>query len=152
MAWISLTSAKLEELMAGPEFSAVTSAAKSSGQDASDMVDAALARVVQEARGYIGSRYALGPSGTVPDEVESACLAIARIDVLTRLPGLKSLLTKERTDAAKEGRWLLGRIGKGTFAIVETDAPADDQPAAPIVGIVKTRIPRYNRESLDRLY
>jgi phage gp36-like protein len=152
MAWLTLTSAMLEELMAGPEFSSVTTAAKAAGQDAAEMVANALARVTQEARGYIGSRYALGPDGTVPDEVQGACLAIARVDVLTRIPGLKYLLTKERTEAAKEGRWLFGRIGKGSFAIVESDAPAADQPAAPIIGVIKTRIPRYSRESLDRLY
>lgn len=152
MAWLALTSAMLEELMAGPEFSSVTTAAKASGQDAAEMVANALARVTQEARGYIGSRYALGPDGTVPDEVQGACLAIARVDVLTRLPGLKALLTKERTEAAKEGRWLLGRIGKGSFAIVESDAPAADQPAVPAIAVISKRTPRFTKGGLDRLY
>jgi len=152
MAWLPLTSSALKELMAGPEFNAVTTAAKNTGQDADDMVDNALARVVQEARGYIGAKYALGPDGTIPDEVQAACLAIARVEVLNRLPGLKALLTKERTDAAKEGRWLLGRIGKGSFAIVESDTPADTQPAQPTIAVISKRTLNNTAAALRRLF
>ena len=152
MAWIELTSTALKELMAGPEFSAVTSAAKGTGQDAEEMVENVIARVVKMARGYIGAKRAVGPEGTIPDEVEAACLAMARVDVLTRLPGLKHLLTDERKSAAKDGLSLLKAVGRGEFVIVETDEPAEDQPAAPRVSVISTREPRQTHEGLRRLF
>jgi len=151
MAWIALTSTKLKELMAGAEFTAVTSAARAAGQEADTLVDNALARVVQTARGYIGRRYSLGPDGTVPDEVEGACLDMARVNVLTRLPNLKTLLSKERTQAAKDGYDLLRAISRGEFVIVESDTPADSQPGAPVVAIINKRTPRYDADALGRL-
>lgn len=150
--WIEIETIK--QRLAGPEYNAVTSAALNTAQDGETLVNAETLRVVKLVRGYVGKRNILGTGDTIPDELENAALALIVVNILTRLPGLKSLLTKERTEAAKDAMRILRDVSAGGMVIVppETAASSDAQPGASIISTVQAAPKRYTRENLGNLF
>lgn len=130
MAWI--TPSTIKERLAGPEYNAVTKAALNTGQVGETLVANELSRVIKLVRGYVGKKNVLGDGDTIPDELEDAALALLVYQILTRIPGLKNLLTDERTGAQKDALRLLRDVAAGDFVIVPPDnaAPATEQPSA----------------------
>lgn len=147
MAWI--TPQSIKERLAGAEYNSVTNAALNTGQLGETIVNNELSRIIKLVRGYVGKKNVLGDGDTIPDELENAALALLVYQILTRIPGLKGLLTDERKDAQKEAMRLLRDVAGGDFVIVPpaNTAPASDQPAARgTIGVIrKGRTPTRRR-------
>lgn len=95
MPWITPTTEDLTRALTAPENDAVSTVALADG--APDPVPGTLADAVQLTRGYIAAcpRNRLGPAGTIPTALLSTLLAVARWNLLTRLP-ISSLTTEGR--------------------------------------------------------
>ena len=124
MAWITLTAGDLAERMAGPEYDAVRKAATGTyGQEQAQV----LADTVAEVRGRVAAcaRNRLGPAGTVPEELRGAALAIFRWRFLTRVPGLKALLTDARKAEYDDALRLLEAASACRFAVEQPEEPVE---------------------------
>ena len=151
--WITPTS--ITERLGGPEYDGVTKAALKMGQTGEQLVANELARTLTFVRGYVGRRNVLGPDNTIPDELESATLALLVFNILTRIPGLKLLLTDERKEAQKDALKLLRDVAAGDFVIVPplVRAPTPEQPEVRGMISVSRKQPRvFSREQLKRLF
>lgn len=81
------------------------------GLQATDSLPGILTNVVNAVRGNIvAGGNQLGPVGTIPDQLRSEVIAIARWKWLNSFPTLKSMQTATRKDAAKESQDLLNLI------------------------------------------
>lgn len=131
MPWITLTEAHILESLAALELSSLRTLQLATGQ--ADPLPAALARAVSEIQGYVGTRYLVGQPGTVPEQLLSSAIAIARWRILGRLP-LKLMATENRrleyTDAIAQ----LKDVANGKFALSVATSPAPHQPRTPATG------------------
>ena len=81
------------------------------GLQASDSLPGILTNVVNAARGNIvAGGNQLGPAGTIPDQLRSEVIAIARWKWLMAFPQIKSMQTEGRKNAAKEAQDLLNLV------------------------------------------
>jgi hypothetical protein len=153
MAWITLTSVDVARRLAAAELNALKSAAKAAEQDGDEILAEAIADVTTKVRGYVGgcTRNKLGPSGTVPDELKSASLALVREFLFTRLPGMKSLydeLRQKETDRAYDD---LRAAAACKLAILPPETEADDQPAGSPVELISGGTRRATRDRMRGL-
>jgi len=151
MSWSTLTEAKFLQHCTGAETNAIKTAALGTGQG--EPLTDTLARVVQEVRGYIGawSANTLGDGSTIPAELESAAVAIARFRALNRLP-VKSLLTDNRVQEYKDALRLLEQVAAGKFAIEKPEtASAQVIERGGAVEVVSSTTRRATREKLSGL-
>lgn len=124
MAWITLSETNLGERLAAEELEALQTAAVG---DFGNTVPDVLASVVAEVRGRVAaeSKNQLGPTGTIPEELKSAALAIARWRILSRLPGMKFLQDEARRAEYSDALSLLAAVADGKFAIVQPENPIE---------------------------
>lgn len=125
MSWILLTEAHLLEGLTAGELSALKTKQLAEGQ--ADPVVDVLARCASEVQGYVGTRYAVGLAGTVPDQLLSAALAIARWRLIGRLP-IRNLATDSRRQEYQDAIAQLRDVAAGKFALSVATTPAADQP------------------------
>jgi hypothetical protein len=99
--------------------------------------------VVNAARGNIvAGGNQLGPAGTIPDQLRSEVIAIARWKWLNSFPQIKSMQTAARKDAAKEAQDLLNLVASNKADRPRVEIP-DGSTAIPTkspvgaVGIVR---------------
>ena len=134
MAWTALAPSDLAERLSAPEYDSVRRAALGRYGEEQAQV---LADTVAEVRGRVAAcaRNRLGAPDTVPGEVRAAALAIFRWRFLTRLPGLKALLTDARKAEYDDALRLLEAAAAGKFAIEQPEEPeeADTGAVAPAV-------------------
>lgn len=146
MSWITITEADLGERLAAAELTALQTAATGThGNTVPDM----LASVIAEVRGRVAANKAnrLGASGTIPEELRSAALAIARWRALNRLPGVKMLQDDARRLEYTDAVAMLASVADGKFAIEQPAEPADidvSETPAPDVGDERTDFSREN--------
>jgi phage gp36-like protein len=150
MSWNTLTEAKFLEHLTGAEVTAIKTAALATAQ--TEPLTAMLAKVVQEVRGYIAAheQNVLGEGVTIPDELESAALAIARYRALNRLP-IRSLLTETRITEYKDALRLLEHVAAGKFAIEQPATPSEQIVSGPGVEVVTSTTRKATREKLSGL-
>jgi hypothetical protein len=148
--WITITSTALQTRLAKPELDALGTAAVQSGQTTETLVAEAIAQVTAEVRGYVAacSRNTLGETGTIPDELESAALALIRRHLFTRLPGMKRLYDEIRTKETEDALQRLRDTALCRFAIVPPATPADDadQAAGPASQLIASTTRVSSRE------
>lgn len=149
MSWIPLTAEKAKTRLTKPEMTAILTAAKQSEQTGDGLLEEALSSVTAEVRGYVSAcdRNTLGAAGTIPDELETAALALLRRYLFTRLPGMESLFDELRQKEAEDALTRLRDTAKCNFAIVppETPAPPTEQVQGGSPRICKPRR-RFRRE------
>lgn len=150
MSWTTLTEAKFLEHCTGPEVAALKTAALGSGQG--EPLSAMLAKVVQEVRGYVAANQQnqLGEGVTIPSELESAAIAIARYRAINRLP-IKSLLTETRIAECKDALQLLRDTAAGRFRIEQPATVSDQVIAGPAVEVVTSTTRTATRAKLSGL-
>jgi len=154
MAWITLTAEKVQGRLTKPEMTAVLTAAKQTEQTAEGLLEEALASVTAEVRGYVSAceRNTLGPAGTIPDELETAALAVLRRHLFTRLPNMAALFDELRQTEAKDALTRLRDTARCDFAIVPPEEPApaaeQAQSSSPRICKRKRRFRRKDGEGL----
>jgi len=120
MSWITLTTADVLEQFNETERQAYQDA------QGEDTMAGLISKVCTEVQGYVRKRYEVGAAGTIPDELESAAVALIRYRFLNSLP-IKSLMTEQRVKEKEDALTLLRDVAKGNFAIAGTFKPADDE-------------------------
>jgi len=96
MAWTYLTDKDAATVFVEHEWQALTASARDSG--AGDVVEKAIARVVARVRMHVAScdRNALGPAGTIPEELVSSALALLVEEMATSIPASAVTLDEGR--------------------------------------------------------
>lgn len=124
MAWITLSESDLGERLAAAELTALQSAA--TGTHGNTVPDV-MTSVVAEVRGRVAAnkQNLLGAAGTIPEELRSAALAIARWRALSRLPGVRSLQDDARRQEYTDALALLAAVARGEFAVEQPDEAAE---------------------------
>lgn len=131
MPWIipELTALVTHRKLSRQEFDAIKSKGLVDGDTADEALQRAHDDVVAYVRAKVGAKYVLGPDGTIPPSLVGVFLDILRIEFLSSLPGLKSLITEERRAAAEAARTRLNDVAKGMEAVELAEQPAASQPA-----------------------
>jgi phage gp36-like protein len=120
MSWITLISADLAATLLAQEVAALSGYSLASG--AADPVAAALADTTEEVRGYVAARAngIVGDPGTLPSELKSTALAIARWHLLTRVAAGRAatmLLTEARRKEYEDAIGRLKDVAAGRFFV-----------------------------------
>jgi phage gp36-like protein len=131
MPWINLTEAHLLEALTARELDSLRTV--QIADDQVDPVPEVLARAASEVQGYVGTRYAVGQAGTVPDQLLSSAIAIARWRLIGRLP-TKIMATESRRQEYEDALTQLRDVAAGKFALSVATEPADDQPRPQATG------------------
>jgi phage gp36-like protein len=144
MSWTAPTVNDLKTRLAGPELTALSNAAKATGQ--ADPTQEILTRAIDECRGYLAARpdSDMGPAGTLPLQVHGACLDLARYRLCTRLP-VASLLTDARYNEYKDALTLLHDVQAGRCIVEAPDTLTTE--ALPANATPSIRLP-HNRFTL----
>lgn len=147
MAWKTLTVEAIENRLTAPEMTALTNEAKKETQEPETILADAIAAVTVEVRGYVAAcaRNILGPAGSIPDELESAALALLRRHLFTRLPGMRRLFDELRQRETEDALQRLRDTARCDFAIVPPEE-AGDQAAGPASEVVSSRTRILTRE------
>lgn len=127
MAWIIPTLTLCQTRLAGAEWSSLSSAAKSSGQNAETMAQQVIDTNVTKVRGRVPPVVKLGAAGTIPDEMLGAFLSLWVYDFITRLPAMKTLLDDLRVKSWESANSELRDLANGKINLVP---PVDAAPAA----------------------
>lgn len=124
--WNTVTSDDVKTRLSKPELTALLTAARQLDQTDEGILADAIAAVTAEVRGYVAanSRNQLGPAGTIPDELQSAALALLRRYLFTRLPNMKALYDEIRQGETEDAMTRLRDTARGLFAIVPPESPA----------------------------
>ncbi len=151
MAWIEITPAFVLAKLSGPEVERLNAAALGDGQ--TDPLAEIIADVVEVVRGRVAAnrQNALGAGATVPSELKSQTLAIIRGEFLTRIPGLKALLTPERKDAWDKALDDLRDAAKGLIAIEAPDEASDQVIPGPSTQLISSRDRLSTRQKMEGL-
>lgn len=126
--WITITEDHIREALAEGEHEAFTQFALTPGSD--PVAAGCIRRVVNRVRGEVAAsgRYALGPAGAVPPELESAAIHLLRREIATRVPQagvtfdkLRDLGISDAIDQLKDAR-------KGELGITPPETPSNTMP------------------------
>jgi len=120
MSWITLTSADISATLLAQEVAALSNYSLAAG--AADPIAAAIGDTTEEVRGYVAARAGgvVGDSGTLPSELKSTALAIARWHLLTRLAAGRAatmLLTDARRRDYEDAIARLKDVAAGRFFV-----------------------------------
>ena len=128
MAWNFLTDKDAASAFVEWEWQAISATARDSG--AGDVVQKAIDRTVSRVRAYVRScdRNQLGPSGTIPDEIHSAALALLMEDLATNLPASGVTLDEGRQRRISEAKAELKMIANCELDIEQPTTPATNSP------------------------
>lgn len=146
--WISITIARVQTKLSKSEYSAITTTQLPEGVTASALLEEEIVSTVNMVRGYVsGNREnSRGPDDTIPSELEDAALAILRVKIFTRLPGLQRLIDSNRTREYEEALDQLRDTAAGRFRVTQPDTPAAAQPAGPSITVTR-KTKRQNSRS-----
>ena len=125
MPWIPLTEAHLLEGLAAAEVTALRSIQTAPGQ--ADPFPEAIERTCLEVQGYVGTRYQVGQAGTIPDQLLSSAIAIARYRLIGRLPS-RAMSTEHRRKEYEDAIKQLEAVAAGKFALSVASDPSEEQP------------------------
>jgi hypothetical protein len=150
MSWITLTAADLEARLAGAELTALKTKGLSAGQ--ADPIPEILDQVTKEVRGHVAActHNQLGAGATIPEELKSAALDMARYRVIDRLP-VPSLMTEARRTANRDARRLLELVAGCQFTIEQPATPSTASTAGPAAQVAASRTKKATGTQLNGL-
>jgi hypothetical protein len=143
--WIEITIARLQQKLSAAEYSAITSTQLPANVSATTLLTEEIESTTNMVRGYVsGNREnSRGPDNTIPSELEDAALAILRVKIFTRIPGLQRLIDSNRTREYEEALAQLRDTSAGRFRIAQPDTPSPTQPSGPTITVVR-KTPRQS--------
>ena len=150
MAWNNITAADVTDDLTPTELAVLNNIA-----GATDGVALALQKVVAKVRGQIkagGNQVDQTSPNSIPDQLAEEVIAITRMKWLNSFPGLKTMKTPERVQAAKDAEALLKEISSNKPDRQRVELPVIvDTSAAPVGGVqVASRSRRrYTGRSLE---
>lgn len=116
MPWISIAPADLSLVLNSAE---IATATRFTTENQVDVIAEAISQSVALVRGYVAQRSPLDQAGTIPDSLKGSALALAAVQVLTRV---KLTVSEARNKASDDARSLLRSVGRGEFFV---EAPAN---------------------------
>jgi hypothetical protein len=128
MAWVYLTDKDAATAFVEHEWQALTASARDSG--AGDVVEKAIARVVARVRMHVAScdRNALGPAGTIPEELVSSALALLVEEMATSIPASAVTLDEGRQRRISEAKVELKAVMNCELSVEQPTAPDPNGP------------------------
>jgi hypothetical protein len=152
MSWTTITEAKFLEQCAGPEVTAIKSAALGTGQ--SEPLTATIAKVVQEVRGYVAAcaqNRLDSDTSKIPAELEADAIAIVRYRALNRL-NVRSLLSESRAQEYRDALDKLKMVAACKFALEQpTDVSTQVIPSGSAAEVVTSTTRQSTRSNLAGL-
>jgi phage gp36-like protein len=135
--WIPLTPQHITESLSGLELTSLRTLQLA--PDQADPIPEAIARTTTQVNGYVAAFHgtSVGQAGTIPEELLSSAIAIARWRIIGRLsvgPAAKLFATDNRRKEYEDAIAELKDVAAGKFAISVAEDPADDQPRPPADG------------------
>ncbi|MCF7785565.1 MAG: hypothetical protein K9N47_05550 [Prosthecobacter sp.] len=142
MAWITPTLQECKDRIP-KEWPALSSAAKSQGQDAVELAEKVISTQVTRIRGRVPVDVKRGEEGTIPDELESAFFALWVYEFIIKLPSMRSLLDDLRVKAWEKAFDELDRLSSGKIQVVPpvTAAPLDEQATGGYIEVASSSRP-----------
>lgn len=136
------------------EWPALSTAAKTDGQDADTLAEEVITDQVNRIRGRVPSGVILGAAGTIPDELKSAFFALWVYEFLIKLPKMKQFLDDLRVKAYENAIDELKQLSMNRITLVPpTDAaPAEQQAGGSGVTVVSKTDRRATRAKLNGLF
>ena len=126
MAWIALSTNDILNSLTEAEQTQVA-AAQSAESDLTVIVQSVTGLVRGKVNSAKRNQGHLGPSGTIPDELYAAAIAIARFKFLTHLPGTQ-LITDDRRSDKESGYGQLNDVASEDLVIVRGDDVGGQSP------------------------
>lgn len=153
MSWTALIAADVKGRLTKPEYTALTTVARQVDQTPETIIADAIANVTTKVRGYVAgcAKNTLGETGTIPDELKSAALALLRDYLFTTYPELKSLYGEARQKETERAIGELKDAANCKLAIVPPETAADAQAAGTAIEEVSSRTRIAKRENLSGL-
>ena len=96
-------------------------------EGAADPLAESVAQTVSRVQGYVAVRYAVGQPGLIPEQLLQGAIAIARWNLIGRLPA-RALATDIRKQQYDDAMTELKAVAEGKFKLSIADDLADDQP------------------------
>lgn len=147
MSWITLTESDVLEKMASAELDACREMALA--DDQADPLNGAIAEIVQEVRGYVGTKYTLSEGDTIPVKLRGPALVLIRDRLLSRFP-VQINTNEDRGKQVDAALQLLRDVAAGKFLIDVADTPISGEMAsASSVELVRSSRQHFTRSSLD---
>lgn len=133
MSWITLTPVHITEALSDAELDALRTIQLAPGQE--DPIPKAIFRTCKQVNGYVAAQagHPVGQDNTVPEELLTSAISIARWRVIGRLP-VKLFATEVRRKEYEDALAELKDVAKGDFAISFPADPAAEQPRPPASG------------------
>jgi phage gp36-like protein len=125
MPWISLDESHVTGSLSAAEATALRTLQLPQG--APDPLVESIEQTVSRVQGYVAVRHEIGQPGMIPDQLLQGAIAIARWNLIGRLPA-KALATDIRKQQYEDAMKELEAVAAGKFKLSITDDPADDQP------------------------
>jgi len=148
--WITLTPDAVATRLAAEELTALKEAAISESQDGETILAEAIAKISNKVRAYVpGTR---GEAPTIPDELETAALALIRDYLFNRLPGMEMLNTEGRREETKRAHAELSDCASGRLKVVAPVTEAAAQAQGPSVTSVTTNTRKATRQTLKGIF
>lgn len=135
MAWIDLTSQHFEDGLLATELRSLNAVKAREGRTAEAQLVSLLAAACNTVRGYCPRPQDRGEGLTIPDEMISAAVSMARNEFFAAFPELKGLWTEARDKLYLQGIRRLERWSEDKYycAPAETPAPPSQQAAGATV-------------------
>ena len=125
MSWISLDESHITGSLSAAESTALRTLQLPAG--AADPVGESIAQTVSRIQGYVAVRYKIGQPGLIPDQLLQGAIAIARWNLIGRLP-VRTLATDIRKQQYDDAMTELKAVAEGKFKLSIATDPGDDQP------------------------
>lgn len=135
MAWITLTTTDLTGILSAAEVTALRALRPTA--ESADPVAEVLTHAIREVRGYVQAASRRVAAGlTIPEELQSATLVLARHKLIGKLPDSR-LLSDGRRKEFEDAQALLKMVAEGKFGFEETSSAASTTKAPATTKVIR---------------
>jgi len=114
--WVQYTGKSLEQALTRDELAKISNASRANKLTPKKVIEDAAVNAVGIVRSYVGKRYELGETGTIPSSARKAANAISRDSIFTRLPKI-DLYSDERKNELRDMYAWLARVASGDVSL-----------------------------------
>ena len=153
MSWLTPTADDLKTKLLPQVTAILTNYCAKTGASAEDVIGSELTNAIREVRGYVAGNKEnlLGEDGSIPDELLTTTLIIARHNLYSNLPGAKGRFDEELKGAFERAARQLRDVAAGTFKLVSPDTPSDKNIPRPKLVVISGNPRRNARDTMASL-